>query len=191
MGLSFFSAVLAVVLGLSAALNTTQESPSTEDTTTQEPRHLDITSRILEVNKDISQTLMEGDVAVPRKRNAMRCWRDSDSCKWPKSFNGLVEVPYSISNYFYDSEKATIEEAMETFHMSTCIRFVPYTGQAHYLSIESQRGCWSTLGRSGGKQDLSLSVYGCVHHGIVQHELLHALHFQHEQYTPGATEMTT
>ena len=170
MDLGFFSAILAVALGLSAALVTT----------TQEPRHLDITSRILEVNKDISQTLMEGDVAVPRKRNAMRCWGGSDFCKWFKSFNGLVEVPYSISNYFYDSEKATIEDAMETFHRNTCVRFVPYTGQADYLSIESKRGCWSSLGRNGGRQTVSLSVYGCVHHGIVQHELLHALGFQHE-----------
>lgn len=40
--------------------------------------------------------------------------------------------------------------------------------------------CWSNVGRSGGKQQVSLSVDGCVYHGIVEHELLHALGFHHE-----------
>lgn len=35
--------------------------------------------------------------------------------------------------------------------------------------------CWSYLGRRGGQQR------GCVHHGTVQHEVLHALGFHHEQ----------
>ncbi|XP_070303471.1 high choriolytic enzyme 1-like [Salvelinus sp. IW2-2015] len=35
--------------------------------------------------------------------------------------------------------------------------------------------CWSYLGRRGGQQR------GCVHHGAVQHEVLHALGFRHEQ----------
>lgn len=40
--------------------------------------------------------------------------------------------------------------------------------------------CWSTVGRNGGQQLLSLSVYGCMDRGIIQHELLHALGFHHE-----------
>jgi hypothetical protein len=32
-----------------------------------------------------------------------------------------------------------------------------------------------------GHQDLSLQAPNCVHHGIVIHELLHALGFAHEQ----------
>lgn len=91
------------------------------------PHRLDITSKILEVNKGklgsfrgkcsycvltnlltmlptcclnpgISHVLVEGDVALSKKRNAMKCW--SDYCKWKKSYNGLVEVPYSFSDYF-------------------------------------------------------------------------------------------
>ncbi|GLD55126.1 hatching enzyme 1.2-like protein [Lates japonicus] len=69
---------------------------------------------------------------------------------------------------------------METFHHKTCIRFVPHRGQSDYLSIESELGCWSTIGRDGGQQVVSLSVYGCLDHGIIQHELLHALGFYHE-----------
>lgn len=46
-----------------------------------------------------------------------------------------------------------------------------------YLFLYS---CSSTVGRSGGKQQLSLSVDGCVSHGIIEHELIHSLGFHHE-----------
>uniref|UniRef100_A0A8C2D3I9 Metalloendopeptidase n=1 Tax=Cyprinus carpio TaxID=7962 RepID=A0A8C2D3I9_CYPCA len=41
--------------------------------------------------------------------------------------------------------------------------------------------CFSSLGRTGGKQVVSLNRQGCVYHGIAQHELSHALGFYHEQ----------
>ncbi|XP_063745671.1 hatching enzyme 1.2-like isoform X2 [Eleginops maclovinus] len=155
-----------------------QVRPHKEGLKTTEPYLLDISSRILESNKAISHNLVEGDVAVSKKRNAMKCW--NGSCKWPKSFNGLVEVPYILSDYFYGGEKASIKTAMDTFHKKTCVRFVPRRDQSDYLSIESEMGCWSTIGREGGQQVVSLSVYGCLDRGTVQHELLHALGFHHE-----------
>uniref|UniRef100_A0A8D3DQB3 Metalloendopeptidase n=1 Tax=Scophthalmus maximus TaxID=52904 RepID=A0A8D3DQB3_SCOMX len=126
----------------------------------------------------VDHTLVQGDVALSKRRNAMKCW--SEHCKWGKSYNGLVEVPYTVSEYYYDSEKASIKTAMEMFHRRTCVRFVPRRGQSDYLSIESDLGCWSTIGRDGGQQVVSLSVYGCLDRGTVQHELLHALGFHHE-----------
>nr|BAG74356.1 hatching enzyme [Engraulis japonicus] len=150
------------------------EYVSTEETNESS----DISSRILEANKDISDHLMEGDVALPRTRNAMRCLYYD--CKWPKSRSGLVEVPYNISDYYYASEKRTIERAMAALHEKTCVRFVPHTNQLHYLSIESKTGCWSLVGRIGGKQRVSLNAFSCLQNGIVQHELLHALGFYHE-----------
>lgn len=50
------------------------------------------------LHSGISQVLVEGDVALSKKRNAMKCLKDY--CKWKKSYNGLVEVPFRVSDYF-------------------------------------------------------------------------------------------
>merc|ERR1711931_131569 len=70
--------------------------------------------------------------------------------------------------------------AMKTYKAETCIRFVPRSSQRDFISIENRDGCYSYLGRTGGKQVLSLARYGCVYHGVIQHELNHALGFYHE-----------
>lgn len=40
--------------------------------------------------------------------------------------------------------------------------------------------CFSAMGRAGDRQLVSLQKFGCIRHGIIQHELLHALGFYHE-----------
>ncbi|TRY57580.1 hypothetical protein DNTS_023507 [Danionella cerebrum] len=139
---------------------------------------MDIFSRILEANKDISDMLLEGDINLPKTKNAMKCL--NDYCKWPKSSSGLVEVPYTVASDYYDHERAVIEDAMKSFAAKTCIRFVPRTNQLDYISIVNQIGCSSNVGRAGGKQETFLSVSGCISHGVIQHELMHNLGFYHE-----------
>ncbi|KAM6915003.1 low choriolytic enzyme-like [Xenentodon cancila] len=69
---------------------------------------------------------------------------------------------------------------MKDFEPITCIRFVPRQNERAYLNIEPKYGCMSLLGHTGDKQIVSLQRFGCVSHGIIQHELLHALGFYHE-----------
>ncbi|XP_062386884.1 zinc metalloproteinase nas-38-like [Sardina pilchardus] len=128
--------------------------------------------------EDISGFLLEGDVAIPTGRNAKKCCRN---CKWPKLPSGLVEVPYKIDDDFSVKQKDDIEEAMKEYHGKTCIRFVPRDKQGDFIHIKDSTGCWSRVGRSGGGQPLSLSRPGCVWKSVIQHELLHALGFYHEQ----------
>lgn len=46
-----------------------------------------------------------------------------------------------------------IEAAMNEYHRRTCIRFRPKTYERDYISITSdQTGCWSSVGRLGGRQ---------------------------------------
>lgn len=44
--------------------------------------------------------LIEGDVQIPKNRNAMKCYSINKSCRWPKSANGNVEIPYVISEKY-------------------------------------------------------------------------------------------
>ncbi|KAK7912808.1 hypothetical protein WMY93_013019 [Mugilogobius chulae] len=126
--------------------------------------------------------LIEGDIAIDdeNERNADPC--TSYGCMWGKWSDGKVYIPYSIANHYSSSERAVITRGLESFSSFSCIRFRPtQSGDTDWLSIESQDGCWSYVGRRGGKQVVSLARSGCLYHNTVQHELLHALGFNHEQ----------
>uniref|UniRef100_A0A673L2Q2 Metalloendopeptidase n=1 Tax=Sinocyclocheilus rhinocerous TaxID=307959 RepID=A0A673L2Q2_9TELE len=121
-----------------------------------------------------------GDIAVSTGfKNADPC--TARECKWERSTDGLVYVPYVISNQYSPDELKVIERGLRSFADVSCIRFVPHEGQRHFLHIMSDSGCYSYLGRQGGGQVVSLERPGCVYHHTVQHELLHALGFHHEQ----------
>uniref|UniRef100_A0A8C9X3G5 Metalloendopeptidase n=1 Tax=Sander lucioperca TaxID=283035 RepID=A0A8C9X3G5_SANLU len=112
--------------------------------------------------------------------NAMKCLDATNSCLWPKSANGNVEMPYLLSDSYDNTDISEIQRAMKGFESNTCIRFIPRQSQEAYLSLEPTYGCASLLGRTGDMQVVSLQRFGCVSLGIIQHELLHALGFYHE-----------
>nr|XP_006817457.1 PREDICTED: uncharacterized protein LOC102803652 [Saccoglossus kowalevskii] len=63
-----------------------------------------------------------------------------------------------------------------------CIRFKEGVAD-DYISIINGDGCWSYIGRIGGKQELSLydgNDGSCLRDGIIKHQALHALGFFHE-----------
>merc|ERR1712131_397135 len=167
------SLLLLLLLGFSQA-----NSNLMENDVGKEKVNDDITTRILSANKDSSELLLEGDMVLPKTRNAMKCW--NDRCLWKKSAGGYVLIPYTISDEFTPAEKSMIVFAMKNFHARTCIRFTPLQAERDYISIVNQGGCFSALGKNGGEQPLSLKRNGCIHQGVIQHELLHALGFQHE-----------
>uniref|UniRef100_A0A8D0DHA1 Metalloendopeptidase n=1 Tax=Sander lucioperca TaxID=283035 RepID=A0A8D0DHA1_SANLU len=127
-------------------------------------------------------TLIGGDIAVKpgADRNADPC--TSTGCLWLKNADGNVYIPYYIANHYSSREVAIITRGLESFSSVSCIRFRPYqNGDHEWLSIESKNGCYSFVGRQGGAQTVSLAQRGCLYHSTVQHELLHALGFNHEQ----------
>ncbi|XP_055791142.1 high choriolytic enzyme 2-like [Salvelinus fontinalis] len=82
----------------------------------------------------------EPDVAILRTRNAMKCWCNSNYCRWTKSSSGLVEVLYHKTiTSVNDPEKAMIETSMKSFHTRTCIRFGLWSGQSDYIDIQSKK----------------------------------------------------
>ncbi|XP_064611242.1 uncharacterized protein LOC135475322 isoform X2 [Liolophura sinensis] len=99
---------------------------------------------------------------------------------WPSG-----KVPYVIDPRSYDAhEMALLKSAFSDITEQTCVQFVPRTTEEDYIYINNtQQGCYSYVGRIGGQQVLSLSTR-CIDQssiGTIQHELLHALGFYHEQ----------
>ncbi|KAM4618875.1 high choriolytic enzyme 1-like [Polymixia lowei] len=136
-------------------------------------------------NKDVVHTKDEpyvvDDIAYDNEneRNADPC--TSYGCLWGKHNDGKVYVPYVIASHYSSRERSIIERGLQSFSSVTCIRFITRTSQRDYLNIMSDNGCYSYVGRRGYSQNLSLSRQGCIYHNTVQHELLHALGFNHEQ----------
>ncbi|XP_074515858.1 low choriolytic enzyme-like isoform X1 [Sebastes fasciatus] len=136
----------------------------------------------INVGKDFDDPLvLDGDIAVPTGlQNADPC--TARGCLWPKATDGTVYVPYQISNQYSSRERQTIIQGLNSFAQSTCIRFFQRTNrQRDFVDIQSRSGCFSYIGRTGRGQIVSLSRQGCVFRQIIQHELLHALGFNHEQ----------
>uniref|UniRef100_A0A3B1KEJ9 Metalloendopeptidase n=1 Tax=Astyanax mexicanus TaxID=7994 RepID=A0A3B1KEJ9_ASTMX len=93
-------------------------------------------------------------------------------------WNGYI--PYVLNNSLSINDKGVILRAFEQLRLKGCIDFKPRTTETDYVSVEAQTGCWSYIGRNGGKQQLSIGI-GCGYVGIVEHEFLHCLGFFHEQ----------
>lgn len=68
---------------------------------------------------------------------------------------------------------------MRLIEAGTCIRFVVRTNQVDFVDIIKGDGCWSFLGRRGGRQELSMRDT-CFGRGIAEHEYMHALGFDHQ-----------
>lgn len=120
----------------------------------------------------------EGDILIP---NAARNGLRDEAGRWPEGI-----IPYVIEGYYNSQQREMIMKAIADYHRLTCLRFVPYKGQKDYLSIQSgNTGCWSSVGRLGGRQEVNLQAPGCVSKkGTILHELLHAVGFMHEQSRP-------
>ncbi|CAI5665732.1 high choriolytic enzyme 1 isoform X2 [Oreochromis niloticus] len=146
---------------------------------------LSTSERIERANRDIVRSPDEpyivDDIAYgsEAERNADPC--TATGCMWPKSADGRVYVPYALSSVYTSREVAVIERALLSFDSFSCIRFIRRTTERDYLNIQSLNGCYSYIGRRYYAQELSLQQSGCVYHDTVQHEVLHALGFNHEQ----------
>ncbi|XP_075699574.1 embryonic protein UVS.2-like [Rhinoderma darwinii] len=118
----------------------------------------------------------EGDILIPTGRSAIKC----KGCLWPKSSDGTVIVPYTLSSKYSNWHRNLFNTSMQEFEKLTCVRFVPRTAEKDFLNIGSSGGCTGYVGRVGGSQYVGLAIDGCMYKEIIQHELNHALGFYHE-----------
>ncbi|KAM4688572.1 meprin A subunit beta-like isoform 3-T3 [Discoglossus pictus] len=132
-------------------------------------KHMDI----IGINEAFGLELFEGDIKMDMKKE--RNTIIGNEYRWP------LTVPYFLENGLDMNAKAVILKAFERFRLKTCIDFKPWEGEQHYISFFKDNGCYSYVGNlHKGKQYLSIGS-GCDTYETVQHELLHALGFWHEQ----------
>ncbi|XP_034554759.1 meprin A subunit alpha [Notolabrus celidotus] len=124
---------------------------------------------ILDINKGLKH-LFEGDIAGIPNRNAIL----DQTRKWK------FPIPYILTDYLELNAKGVILQAFEEYRLRSCVDFKPYEGETSYISFTKLSGCWSYVGDDKVGQNLSIGAR-CDTKSIVQHELLHALGFYHEQ----------
>ncbi|KAL7645929.1 UNVERIFIED_CONTAM: hypothetical protein RMT77_002826 [Armadillidium vulgare] len=130
-------------------------------------------------NPDEWGSEFQSDIKIPhRGRNGLR-FQDS---RWP---NGIV--PYTFGTNFAEHKKPVVLKAMETYHNLTdnCIQFVERNDETDFVAfVERENGCWSYVGKIGGRQEINYPQWCIDNFGSVLHELYHCLGFLHEQSRP-------
>lgn len=79
--------------------------------------------------------------------------------------------------------KQTLLSSLRYFEKVSCFKFVERTNQRDYLFIVPLEGCYSYVGKIGGRQTLSLAG-DCIADYIIWHEIMHAIGFEHEHQRP-------
>ncbi|KAF4527091.1 hypothetical protein B566_EDAN015364 [Ephemera danica] len=127
-------------------------------------------------NAEEMGSYFHGDMLIPMSRMKF----DPNAAREIRWQGGIV--PYELDSGF-SNERSLIQRAMRLLEQHTCVRFEPRSGRTRaYVAFErKQDGCWSALGRTGGRQIINLQPNGCFSPGTVIHEMMHALGLPHEQ----------
>lgn len=119
--------------------------------------------------------LLQGDIMMGRHSEIGNQAAIISSKFWNNS-----TVPYTIRDDIPLGTRSAIADAVNFYNTKTNVRWVKRTTERDYVEFFPGSGCWSYVGRNGGKQQISLGS-GCGYSSIAQHEMGHAIGFHHEQ----------
>ncbi|XP_004624455.1 meprin A subunit alpha [Octodon degus] len=125
---------------------------------------------ISKINLAAGLDLFQGDILLPKSRNGLR----DPTSRW------TFPIPYILADNLALNAKGAILAAFEMFRLKSCVDFKPYEGESSYIIFQAFSGCWSMVGDQHVGQNLSIGS-GCDYKAIIEHEILHALGFYHEQ----------
>ncbi|XP_063974919.1 hatching enzyme 1.2-like [Diachasmimorpha longicaudata] len=180
--------IFVITLGLSSALPTgslpgDRETPQINfiEAVDEEYHRKEIYERVKSWTPEDKENvwelsgLLEGDIMPNPQKNGLL----DEAKRWP---NGIVPF-YIQEDDFDENDIATIKAAIEEYHEKTCLRFKAYNkSDEDYVVFQGNApGCWSSVGRQGKGQVINLQNPGCVKHGTIIHEMLHAVGFYHQQ----------
>ncbi|KAK4876542.1 hypothetical protein RN001_009048 [Aquatica leii] len=127
--------------------------------------------------------IFEGDIVLDRdqKNGVIKEIR-----RWPNR-----EIPYVIGPEYTEKQKAIIKTSLTAFD-KTClkVRERNSTDKDYVYFTYEVSGCFSAVGRQGGKQKINLSK-NCMYKSTVIHEFLHAVGFHHMQNNFNRDEYVT
>ena len=146
----------------------------------------DYESILEDYGPEVVQELEEQGLLIKGQNETNSTLRQADvNRRWTTRVNGVVHVPYSFAGQHDANAVAVIENAIkELGDRSRVVKFVRRSSERDYIIVVDGAGCSSFVGKQGGQQPVTLSRNVCVTRGVVQHEFLHALGFNHEQSRP-------
>ncbi|MDK2413033.1 M12 family metallopeptidase, partial [Aphanizomenon sp. 202] len=131
------------------------------------------------INPEELGEFFEGDLILPlppRGKNGIL----DEQYRWD---NGVVHYDFAAS--FTETQKATVRQSMDEYKSLTggCITFVERTNERDYIHFtqDDNQGCYSSVGKRGGRQTINYPQWCLDSHGSTMHEMYHALGFYHEQ----------
>ncbi|MBD0778977.1 RICIN domain-containing protein [Maribacter sp. ANRC-HE7] len=130
--------------------------------------------------------VMEGDIVLGPSllysgENQFAVVIDGDTYRWR---DGII--PFTIESGHPQSE--LILQAIQHIHEQTNLKLVSRTNENDYVTFITGDGCWSRIGRCGGKQSINIGACGF---GSIVHEILHTAGLWHEQSREDRNEHVT